>query len=314
MVDWYDASTRGSGKTLAADVVSLVVLGHAARATYSDDPDEFRKVLDGYAHAGARLVVVDNVVGAIDSAALNAYITSHDMIEIRMLGATGQHKIPWTGVIVLTGNNLDPRGDLIRRILIARLEPDCERPESRTSFMHKDLREYVVRSRPRLVAAALTMLRAYCLAGRPSTGTGTWGSFESWSALVPASIAWAGGPNVLDARPGSDSDRDPDTMALGTLLAQLPQLGGNMPMKARDVVAVLYPHERRGGGGAPDGYDDLREAVELLTRTRSGQVPSARTLGDAMRRHRGRWMDGRCLLSGRADQNGVTWYVQKRTG
>jgi hypothetical protein len=305
----HDASTRGSGKTLAADVVSLLALGKAARATYSDDPEEFRKVLDGYAHAGARLVVIDNVAGPIDSAALNAYVTSHDLIEIRVLGQTGQHAIPWTGVLVLTGNNLDPRGDLIRRILIARLEPDCERPEARDAFRHADLREYVTRSRPRLVAAALTMMRAYCLAGRPNVGTGVWGSFESWSSLIPPAIKWAGGPNVLDARPDSDAERDPDTMALSTLLALLPRLSDSKPIKARDVVSTLYPSDR---SGPPDGYDDLREAVELLTRTRSGQTPSGRALGDALRRHRGRWMDGRALVSGPSDNKGVTWFVQTR--
>lgn len=306
----HDASTRGSGKTLAADVVSLLALGRAARATYSDDPEEFRKVLDGYAHAGARLVCIDNVVGAIDSATLNAYITSHDMIEIRVLGKTGQHAVPWTGVLVLTGNNLDPRGDLIRRILIARLEPDCERPESRTSFRHSDLRSYVVNARPRLVAAAITMMRAYCLAGRPNVGTGVWGSFEAWSALIPAAIKWSGGPNVLDARPSSDSDRDPETAALSTVLRLLPQLSAGAGIKARDVVAILYPSDRHGA--PPDGYDDLREAIELLTRTRSGMTPNGRAVGDAFRKHRGRWIDGRTLVSGAADSNGVIWHVQKR--
>lgn len=306
----HDASTRGSGKTLAADVVSLLALGQAARATYSDDPEEFRKVLDGYAHAGARLVCIDNVVGAIDSAALNAYITSHDRIEIRVLGKTGQHKIPWTGVLVLTGNNLDPRGDLIRRILVARLEPDCERPESRTSFRHTDLRSYVTSSRPRLVVAALTMLRAYCLAGRPDQGTGTWGSFEAWAALIPAAIAWAGGPNVLEARPGSDADVDPETMALSTLLALLPRVTNGAGIKARDVVATLYPSDR--GQAPPDGFDDLRDAIELLTRTRSGMTPNARAVGDMFRKHRARWVDGRSLVSGASDHKGVVWYVQAR--
>jgi hypothetical protein len=306
----HDASTRGSGKTLAADVVSLLALGECGRCTYSDDPEEFRKVLDGYAHAAARLVVIDNVVGPIDSATLNAYVTSNGKIEIRILGRTGQHSIPWTGVIVLTGNNLDPRGDLIRRILVARLEPDCERPESRTDFRHGNLRTYVTNSRPRLVCAALTMLRAYCLAGRPDVGIGTWGSFEAWAELIPAAIRWAGGPNVLDARPESDASMDPETGALSMLLAMLPRLSGGVPMKTRDVVATLYPES--GRGGAPDGYDDLREAIETLTRTRSGTTPNGRALGDAFRRYRGRWIDGRSLVSMGNGHNGLMWTVQTR--
>jgi hypothetical protein len=296
----HDASTRGSGKTLAADVVSEITTGRTTRTTYPSDAEEFRKVLDGYALSGASVIVVDNVVGALGGAALDAYLTSDGTVDVRILGQTGQHRIPWCGVIIPTGNNLDPRGDTIRRLLVGRLEPRCERPEDRANFAHADLRAYVRQSRPRLVAAALTILRAFVTAGRPDQGTGTWGSFESWAALIPPAIVYAGGPNVLRCRLAGDGETDPDVRALEVLVTQLGVLDrahGGHGLRARDVVDSLYSSERRRGESAPDGYDDLRDAVEQLARVPTGRTPSARQIGDAFRRNRGRFVGRRRLIS-----------------
>ncbi len=69
-----------------------------------------------------------------------------------------------------TGNNLRLTGDTPRRCLYVRLESTLERPERRRDFRHPRLLEWLRRRRPRLLPAALTLLRAYVAAGRPDLG------------------------------------------------------------------------------------------------------------------------------------------------
>ncbi len=62
--------------------------------------------------------------------------------------------------------------------------------------------------RPRLVRAALTLLRAWVVAGRPDMGLPLWGSFEEWSRVVPAALVFADRPEI-PASSASACRRDP---------------------------------------------------------------------------------------------------------
>jgi hypothetical protein len=306
-----EAAVRGAGKTLCSDIISMVATGRSAsRTTYPDDDDELRKVLDGYALQGAAFISMDNVARPLGGAALDAFLTARDEVTVRELGRTGQKSVPWRSTVLATGNNISIRGDTGRRVLFARLEPTAERPEDRTNFQHTDLVGYTRENRPRLVAAALTILRAYAVAGRPDVLGATWGSFEGWTALIPAAIRFAGGPNVLNARLGNTDDvRDSEFATLRTLLGGIAMLAGKETLRARDVLAALWP-PGRDQHSSPDGYDDLRDAVESITRSKPGRPPSSRQLADALRGLRGRWIGGQRLF-GEPGAKGVTkWGIE----
>lgn len=310
-----DATTRGSGKTLAATLISEVANGRdAARASWPDKEEELEKIIGAYAMRGASLIVFDNITTPFCGGPIDRAITARDTIESRILGHSEIPTLPWRAVIVATGNNLDIRGDTSRRVLLARLEPSEEQPESRTNFRIKDVVTYAQHSRERLVCAALTVLRAYVVAGRPSVGTHVWGSFESWARLIPPAIVYAGGADVMGARITNETERDPDAMALSVLLDNLPKLAQHTgSLLARDVVAALWSWDDQHRG--PDGFGDLRDALETLTRCPSGRTPGARQIGDAFRRARGRWVGGRRLMS-EVDPHAkvVRWFVDDRRG
>ena len=80
-------------------------------------------------------------------------------------------------------------GDLTRRALIARLDPKTDRPELR-QFDYDPVVD-ATEHRGELVAAALTILKAYCVAGMPGRPAKLQG-FAEWSDLVRGALMWVG--------------------------------------------------------------------------------------------------------------------------
>jgi len=110
-----------------------------------------------------------------------------------------------------------------------------ERPEER-EFKIADLKEYLAQNRKPLAVAALTILRAYHLAGRPSQNLPAWGGFESWSRLIREAIVWARLPDPCLTRENVIAN-DPEIEEAGALLAALSEAFGTGGFTAKDVIA-----------------------------------------------------------------------------
>lgn len=300
----FDASTRGSGKTLQADIVSLIATGRlAARCTFPEDDEELEKTLSSYALAGAPVVLLDNVTRPFGGAPLDKVLTATDDIDFRLLGRSEIRRLPWRAVVLASGNNLQPGDDTLRRVLVSRLESPLEHPERRADFVHPDLVEWVRAERPRLVAAGLTILRAWFALGRPDAGTGRWGSFDAWAALIPHALCLAGVPDLLAARPSQEQQTD-EVAALASLLYDLPRLAPD-GIRTRDIVARLYPPP--AADEPPDGFEDLRDAIDTLCPRRIGH-PTPHALGKVLARHLGRILGGHKLVRS-ISRGSPTWSV-----
>jgi hypothetical protein len=70
-----------------------------------------------------------------------------------------------------------------------------------------------------LLTAALTLLSAYCAAGKPDQGLKPWGSYEGWSELVRGAVAWAGLPDPGQCRMTLVDGADRDAALLQGLVA-----------------------------------------------------------------------------------------------
>ena len=323
----FDASTPGTGKSLVADAVSTIATGRAAPrctfpiATYKSkiNLEELEKILGSYALRSAAVIGFDNIgPGGFGGAPLDKCLTAWPDVDLRVLGRSEVPTMPWRAVILGTGNNLAVLDDTVRRVLWARLESDQEKPEERTGFTHCPLLPWVLAERPRLVVAALILVRAYILDGRHQDPRvkPMGGGFEAWTELIPHAITYAGGANVLLARPGDDTVAANDLGLLAAILDAWEQLQGDdgVGLTAKSALALLYPPERRRGETAPpDGFEPAREAIEQLTDTRTGQVPSANALGAQLRRFKGRITRGRRLAC-RPDRKGVQHWTVERTG
>lgn len=291
----FDASTRGSGKSLQCDVVAAVAQGRsAARLGYPETEEELEKVLSSAALSGTRMLCLDNVTRPLGGGHLDRVITARDTVQLRVLGRTELRTLTWLAVILASGNNVALSGDTSRRVLVSRLESPLENPEARTDYRHENLVAYALANRPRLVSAALTVLRAYTAKGCPDAGCARWGSFEAWSRLVPHAIKFAGGEDVMGAKPASDAIMDDTARALVGVLLELPRLTRS-PQTTKALLELLWPGSR--APEAPDQWEDLRDALETLSPPPKPRMPpDPRRLGKAFRKHVGRVVSGRRLV------------------
>jgi len=290
------ANCRGSGKSLLADAASLIAYGrHAPRKTFSGDDDEQRKAITATAIEALPSVLLDNVDCMLGGSSLDAALTATTWSD-RILGAsktTGE--LPLTTVWIATGNNLRFGSDLARRVLPIRLAAMQENPEERTDFEHCNLLAWVAENRPRLAIAALTILRAYFVAGRPVQPGGVWGSYESWSELVRGAIVWAGLADPLKTRETAKADDQSSSIVRGLIggLIEIDQSGGGLTV--REIVTAL-------NSAKDNEFTSMREVVTEHATTK-GNI-DGRRLTYVFRRYKGRVANG-WQIAGESAKGGV---------
>ena len=300
------ATTRGSGKTLLVDAASMIAYGRpSARKPFSSDDDEMRKAITAIAMEALNAVMLDNVDKTLGGASLDAALTALTWSD-RILGSnqtTGD--LPLRTIWTATGNNLRFGSDLARRVLPIRLAPSCERPEERTGFQHPDLLGWTQANRPALAVAALTMLRAYFVAGKPEQSGGTWGSFDAWTALVRGSIVWAGFADPLETR---DTAKAED--ASGAIVRGL--IGGLLEMDEHgDGLTGSQIIKQLEDPANAARFPTMREAVAEAAMSRGSISP--KRLGCTFRKYRGRIANG-WRLEGELNRTGVMrWRAESAT-
>jgi len=319
----FEAASQGSGKTLQIHAISTLATGRSAGLmtfpTHDGKVDEaeLEKILASYALAGTRAIAFDNIKGTLGGSALEKAMTAVDSIDLRVLGSSETRTMPWTAIIMFSGNNMAMSDDVTQRVLCSRLESERDDPRSRPSkeFRHPRLLDWIREHRAKLIRACLVILRAFIVAESKSDA-GSWGSFEAWSALVPAAIVYAGGPNVLDLRQRGGAVDNGEGAAHAALMRSWPTDVFPKGAKAGALLKYASFQEEKdieAGKAPPDGLDEFRNALRELTQTPDGRAPSTGTLGFAFRALRGKWREG-CKLDGERDKHSgiVVWRVVKR--
>ena len=267
-----------------------------------------RKRITALVLEGDAVALLDNIPSGrkLELPSLDALLTSM-VWKDRSLGSNTSITGPARAIWWTTGNNLAFGGDLTRRTIHIRLESPLENPEERADLKHADLIAWVGRERKRLVASALTILRAYFYAGAPDQKTGMLGGFDEWSRIVPHALVWCGAANPIDARATTDSALDDEKRAIRTLILGLRKLCAPRALTAKEIVVTLYPGDGTTRTGPPDGYDELRDAIEQETRALPGHKPEPRRLGKWLSRCRGRVVGGWMVKRDEEDGHAATW-------
>jgi hypothetical protein len=300
----------GAGKGKLLNCVTWILTGvDFPTTTYTEDHNELRKKITSIAMEGHRMVLFDNVVGNFGNADLAAALTS-TVWKDRILGVSKTTTCPLYCTWFATANNVCLSPDMPRRVCHIRLESPKEHPEERTDFTHKDLKGWVLKERLRLLSAALTILRGYCVAGRPRPEKEVlpWGSFENWFDLVCGAVIWATGKDPGETRTLLREQADVTRDSLAVLLDCWSKMDPKgLGMTTSDVVRRLTPKDTSAEAALTTNYPFWKEmvtAIETLT-----NKLTARSLGNFLHDHARRVVNGHYIDIVRKTQGYGLWAV-----
>lgn len=200
----------GTGGTLLAEMALYPATGRSLAAmTEGRDEDEWRKRITARLKDSPGAILIDNIHRDLDSASLATALTL-PYWEDRILGTSDTVRLPVRCAWVATGNNPTLSTEMTRRTVRIRLDAHHSRPMLRGGFRHPELREWVKANRAKLVAAALTLGRAWVAAGRPrAPDAPVLGMYEAWSRVLAGVLATAGVPGFLGNLDDFHEDADP---------------------------------------------------------------------------------------------------------
>lgn len=291
-----DAPAAGTGKSKKTEAVSVIGTGLApAIIDHGPDAEEFEKRLGSAMLKGDRVVVIDNVDGPFGGTFVCGLLTAEN-VAVRVLGKSKNVVLPNNFVLFANGNNITPVGDLPRRSVVSRIDSGEENPDERSFDF--DPATLALERRARLVVAALTILRAFHVAGRPlPSDFKPMGSFEEYS-LVRGALRWLGLADPLATRERLRSN-DPEREALTELLSLWYQRFDSAALTTAELKDALQ-------------NDFTSPLFQLLTGGRP--VFSTQSVGNRLRKHVGRRVGGFMLCKGAAVDNTTAWRVVNHGG
>jgi hypothetical protein len=297
-----DANVRAAGKGLLANVIALILTGRGfAVMSYTADREEMRKRITSVAMEGERMVLLDNLAGAIGNDVFDAALTT-DRWKDRILGVNKVYDGPLNVCWYATGNNVELRADTSRRCSHCRLESPLELPELRTDLCYPDLRAHVLANRGPLLSAALTIAKGWYAAGCPKHDLKPWGSFEGWSAVVREMVVFAGLPDPGETRQELQMTADRDSEGMSAIIAALEQMDGERRgVTAAEVIEAV----RKPTDSSPDWVPEMRSAVEELCGRLDGRALAYKLRHFCRRNFGGKMID----RSGTGHGGVVRWAV-----
>jgi hypothetical protein len=317
------APTAGSGKSFLWDIVAAIAIGQLMPVMSTGaDTAEMEKRLGAAMMAGQPLISIDNISGELGGDAL-CQIIERPVVDIRVLGRSERVRIEARGTSTFaSGNNFTVVGDLCRRVITANLDAEMERPEFRQFGF--DPVERVLANRGAYIAAALTICRAYIVAGQPGKAARL-ASFEGWSDTVRSALIWVGQADPVKSMESARAE-DPERAELSDMLEAWAQvIGTGFGSRVRLAEAILKGMSTVRA--APVSYDETSKAMEptypelyaamealaFKDTGKRGQKPDARMLGTYLRKFKGRIVNGKrfAMLADPTGKKSAEWWAEE---
>lgn len=306
----YDAPVQGSGKTLLAQCVAGLATGSTPvlypHITGSDD-GEMRKRLFSALLEGQRTIVLDNILGTFDSVALASMLTS-EFFQDRKLGKSESPSVPTGALVLLTGNNMMLAGDMPRRVVPCRIDPQSETPFDRSFSV--DPLSYCLVNRQKMIVAALTLIRYYLSANVSRPAPGRMASFEVWDDLVRQTVVYVD-QTIMPGQFGDvmeltkkNQAEDPAKESLRNLLQGLYGCFENRVFTSSEVASAC-----QRGSLSESNEGKLNEAVMAVS---TSPKITALSVGKSLANRKDRLCDGMQLKEVSGNKNARTWRVTGR--
>ncbi len=284
-----DAPTARTGKTLLCVVAAMPFVAGAVPVSPPKREEELGKWILGKLVQGATHAIIDNLPSKLDSAAFASTITGTDH-DGRILGQTLVVTVPNRAVWAVTGNNITMTEELAGRAYWCRLDSGVEFPGDRDQkrFRHADIKRWVTEHRAELVAAILTLIRAWLHAGRPDSTGRLLAGFEAWSRTLGGILEVAGIDGFLANSRELWETADPDAQNWRAFVVAWFEAHGENPTTAAELVPLAIAN----GVVDPDAK----------------RPPQS--LGYGLRAHRDRVVSGCRIRSGEKGKHGVSWRLE----
>jgi hypothetical protein len=288
----------GSGKSYLCELITVFATPQRGTpTTFPADDEECRKLLLAELLRAPAVIEFDNLTGdLVAHKSLCTALTSEHMSG-RILGVSKTATVSTRALFLSSGNNVGPVQDMTRRCITIHLDPGCEVPAAR-SFTRPELVRDVLRERGRYVAAALTIVRAWIVAGRPRAECKSVAGYGDWSDLCRQPLLWMGLADATESVFAAMAE-DPDRETLDRLLNGWNSAFGKTAAMVRDAVRV---------SAYGDEYSDLREVMHDIADER-GEI-NRRRLGWWIRRHAGRIVNGRRFVRASGNRSAEAWQVE----
>lgn len=300
----FDAPMSRSGKTLMTDLIRAVH-GGVFRTEVPEDNEEWVKTISAILNVTTGPVVTfDNVSGKLQSSALDGLLSSRTF-QARQLGSTKDmvdrvNDRLWT----ITSNNANLAGDLIPRSIWVSINPGQPNPEDRVGFRHDNILTWTEEHRGELLAAMLTLVRAWVVAGRPGpTVPVASDKWDGWVSAVRSILEHAGIPGTFDARESRRQTITEENKEWAGFLEAIHEVFGDKEFTAAEVL------ERVGKfPGDQAEIDPDKLPGDLGTRHTRGDNVS-KSLGRWLTNHAERWAGGRMVRQAREHRGTKVWVV-----
>lgn len=272
------ATQKGSGKSTLAKLQAAFCSPDVPQtATYSTDPIEAAKQILALLASGPSVINYDNLTADMKDHPVMCSMLTEERIQGRILGFTKTVTCSTRVLVLSSGNNVAPIGDLTRRSLVCDINPKTEHAfQIRYDF---DPLEVMRENRGAFVSAALTIVLAHHAAGKPQTTCQPFGSFEAWSDMVRQPLLWLGLPDPTGCVIEADED-DPELSQLTELVHAWRECFGSVPALASTACDV-----------AERGQFTLKEVLADVCGDRGGAL-NRKKLGWYLKRHAARHVQG----------------------
>jgi len=296
----FDKPQPGTGATLLAEAIATIATGRPSTMSAPKDDEDWRKEITSILLRGQTVVIIDNVEGKLYAPSLASLLTMQAW-QARILGRSEEVYIPHRCTWIATGNNVKLGGDLPRRCYWIRLDAQQARPwqRDRQGFRHPNLVEWVGTERGKILAATLTVARAWILANRPSRGTPNLGGYEEWAFIIGGVLEHAGVTGFLSNLDLMYDTAEEETPQWEAFLETWHDIIGEDPVTSTELITHIKEN--------PDLRATLPDAIGD-TDVKNYSVKVGQNLG---KRNGTRYPSGLELKRAGTSHRAITWKVGK---
>jgi len=286
----------GSGKSYLGQIITAFSTPHlVASTTFPQDEEECKKLLLAELLKSPAAINFDNMtVDLIPYPSLCATLTE-EFFSARILGASKTASVNTRTLFLSSGNNVGPIQDMGRRTITINIDAKCETPAAK-EYKNPNLLEDVLSQRGRYVSAALTIIRAWIVAGRPKQPCKPLVSFGEWVELCCYPLMWLGLENPMTSAFKAMND-DPEKEMLGRLMAYWDGYFVKRAVMVRDLTGEAYRNT------------ELLEILEDIAPGDKGGINN-RSLGRWIKRHEGQVVNNLRLIPDDGKRSAKAWRLE----